>query len=116
VPAQAVSPARLDTDTPVARLARFFPSASPLRLPVSLTRLGAGGGALNENIVIEFGTPKEVLFATALPLEFADELRLENSDRTFSAEVSVVAVQYQSGKTVVAARFLRDIPNWIVKP
>jgi hypothetical protein len=28
----------------------------------------------------------------------------------------VVAVQYQPGKTLVAARFKRDVPNWIVKP
>jgi hypothetical protein len=116
LPSQAVSQVRTGADSAVARLARFFPSASPVRLPVFLTRLGVGGGALNENIVIEFGTPKEVLFATELPLEFADELRLENSDRSFAAEVSVVAVQYQSGKTVVAARFMREVPNWIVKP
>ena len=116
MPTQAVSQVRLGAESAVARLARFFPNASPVRLPVFLTRLGVGGGALNENIVIEFGTPKEVLFATELPLEFADELRLENSDRTFAAEASVVAVQYQSGKTVVAARFTRDVPNWIVKP
>lgn len=116
MPSPAVSPARTGSESVVARLARFFPNASPVRLPVFLTRLGVGGGALNENIVIEFGTPKEVLFATELPLEFADDLRLENSDRSFSAEVSVVAVQYQSGKTVVAARFMRDVPNWIVKP
>jgi len=27
-----------------------------------------------------------------------------------------VAVQYHPGTTVVAARFLSSVPNWIVKP
>jgi hypothetical protein len=30
-------------------------------------------------------------------------------------EASVVAVQYHPGKAVVAARFMTDVPNWIVK-
>jgi hypothetical protein len=29
--------------------------------------------------------------------------------------VSVVAVQYHPGKTVIAARFRGEVPNWIVK-
>jgi len=27
-----------------------------------------------------------------------------------------VAVQYHKGSTIVAARFLNAVPNWIVKP
>jgi hypothetical protein len=27
-----------------------------------------------------------------------------------------VAVQYHPGTTIVAARFLTSVPNWIVKP
>ena len=69
-----------------------------------------------ENTVIEFGTPREVLFGCATPLEFADIVRLRNSDGSLDVEASVVAVQYHPGKTVVAARFLSEVPNWIVKP
>jgi hypothetical protein len=69
-----------------------------------------------ESTVIEFGTPREVLFACATPLDFADVLHLRNSDGSLDVEASVVAVQYQPGITVVAARFLREVPNWIVKP
>jgi hypothetical protein len=65
--------------------------------------------------VIEFGTPHEVLFACNTPLEFADVLHLRNSDGSLDVEASVVAVQYQPGKTIVAARFRGDVPNWIVK-
>jgi hypothetical protein len=100
----------------VSKLAQFFPNATPVRIPVNLTRVNLGGGQFSESTVIEFGTYKEVLFSSALPLEFADKLRIQNPDGTLDIDVSVVAVQYDCGKTAVAARFLKDVPNWIVKP
>lgn len=104
----------------VAGLARFFPEASPVRMPVQLARVLQGSepaaAHFSESIVIEFGTPREVLFACNTPLEFGDDLRLRNSDRSFDVAASVVAVQYQPGNTVVAARFRGEVPNWIVKP
>jgi len=101
----------------VANLARFFPEAAPVRIPVQLARNIESGEAadFSESTVIEFGTPREVLFASKTPVEFADVLRVRNSDGSFDEEVRVVAVQYQPGKTIVAARFLDDVPNWIVK-
>ncbi len=66
--------------------------------------------------MIEYGTPREVLFAARIPLEFADRLRLQNSDGSLDTEASVVAVQYHNGNTVVAARFTQEVANWIVKP
>jgi hypothetical protein len=104
----------------VAGLARFFPEATPVRIPVQLMHCGSelhvSFADFTESTVIEFGTPKEVLFACNSPLEFADRLRLRNSDGSLDVEASVVAVQYHPGKTVVAARFLAEVPNWIVKP
>jgi hypothetical protein len=102
--------------TVVARLAKFFPHATPVRLPVRLFRGTDVATTASETTVIEFGTAQEVLFASALPLEFAETLRLKNSDGSLDAEASVVAVQYHNGRTAVAARFVRDVPNWIVKP
>jgi hypothetical protein len=100
----------------VAGLARFFPEAAPVRIPVQLARtVEAGSTEFTESTVIEFGTPREVLFACNTPLEFADVLHLRNSDGTLDIEASVVAVQYHPGNTVVAARFLSAVPNWIVK-
>src|SRR5262249_54866198 len=49
---------------------------------------------LSENTVIEYGTAREVLFASALPLEFEDRVHLENADGSLEAEAHVVAVQY----------------------
>jgi hypothetical protein len=68
-----------------------------------------------EQTIIEFGTSQEVLFSSKLPLEFADILQLQNSDGTLNAQACVVAVQYNSGHTAVAARFTQQVPNWIVK-
>jgi hypothetical protein len=99
----------------VAKLAKFFPQATPVRIPVKLTRVG-GGSETGESTIIEYGTAQEILFAARGPLEFADRLRVQNSDRSLDAEVSVVAVQYHNGKTAVAARFTENVANWIVKP
>jgi hypothetical protein len=114
----ATAPSRSTPDaSPVASLARFFPEATPVRIPVHLARTIEPGASADfgESTVIEYGTTREVLFACKAPLEFADVLRLRNSDGSLDVEVSVVAVQYQPGSTLVAARFLRDVPNWIVK-
>jgi len=113
----------------VSRLAKFFPEATPVRIPIKLSRThgnGNGGGngdgtaRENENVffqetVIEFGTPREVLFVVDRPLEFADRVLVESNDGSLRAEASVVAVQYHPERTVVAARFLKHVPNWIVK-
>jgi len=117
---QATGMSRNPGESAVAGLARFFPEATPVRIPVQLARRlnpeGSPDTNFSESTVIEFGTPREVLFACASPLEFADVLRLRNADGSLNVEAAVVAVQYHPGKTVVAARFLSEVPNWIVKP
>src|SRR5271170_8065201 len=112
---------RMGQGSTVADLARFFPEATPVRIPVEFTRRSSnsvgsqpGGAGVQESTVIEFGTSREVLFACAAPLEFADVLRLRNSDGSLDTEASVVAVQYHPGRTIVAARFTAAVPNWIV--
>jgi hypothetical protein len=114
---QATAHSRTAQVSPVADLARFFPEATPVRIPVQFrrTRSQPGSAEAEESTVIEFGTCREVLFACVTPLEFADVLRLRNSDGSLDTEASVVAVQYHAGTTIIAARFLREVPNWIVK-
>ena len=123
----------------VSRLAKFFPHATPVRIPVKLSRthsqsdqspvaVGNGKGNNNakatlaetgnvflEDTVIEFGTPDEMLFTVDHPLEFADHVLVESNDGVLRAEGSVVAVQYHPNRTAVAVRFLKKVPNWIVK-
>jgi hypothetical protein len=141
VPNQATARA-LEPDI-VSRLARFFPDATPVRIPIKLSRTqssnngnGNGNGNSNgsrngngdqtadeqatENVffqdtVIEFGTPQEVLFVLDRPLQFADRVLVESNDGSLYAEGFVVAVQYHLERTAVAVRFLKHVPNWIVK-
>jgi hypothetical protein len=116
LPNQATAPARATQPELVGRLAKFFPQATPVRIPVKLSRAeGTESDNERSDTVIEFGTPCEVLFATDRPLEFADRVLLESKDGSFRVEASVVAVQYHTNRTVVAARFLKNVPNWIVK-
>lgn len=89
-----------------------------MRIPVQFTRNSATNDkpTAQESTIIEFGTPREALFACTTPLEFADVLRLRNADGSLNTEAAVVAVQYHPRTTIVAARFLTPVPNWIVKP
>ena len=129
MPNQATARAR-ESDI-VSRLASFFPGATPVRIPIKLSRHtgnghgngnGDGDRSAHENktvffqdTVIEFGTPREVLFVVDRPLDFADSVLLESKDGSLHAEGAVVAVQYKPEWTVVAVRFLEPVPNWIVK-
>ncbi|HKB98785.1 MAG TPA: hypothetical protein VKD23_08365 [Terriglobales bacterium] len=113
----------------VSRLARFFPEATPVRIPIRLSRTQSNGNGVqtareregeSENVffqdtVIEFGTGREVLFVLDRPLEFADRVLVESNDGSLHAEAFVVAVQYHLDRTAVAVRFLKHVPNWIVK-
>ncbi|MGA2412946.1 MAG: hypothetical protein ABSF59_00770 [Candidatus Sulfotelmatobacter sp.] len=121
------APARAAQASMVAELARFFPEATPVRIPVECRRIPhancvdgsfeAAGleGKAPESTVIEFGTSREVLFACPTRVEFGDWLRLRNRDGSLDTEVEVVAVQYRPENTIVAARFVKEVPNWIVK-
>jgi hypothetical protein len=103
-------------ETCVQTFARLFPTASAVRLPIRVLKAGNGRKRLEERTVIEFGTEREVLFASRLPLEFEDQIRMVNSDGSFDARASVIAVRYHEGQKAVAARFLRTVDNWIIKP
>lgn len=102
-------------ETGLDQLAQFFSEAIPLRIPVQVTARLRSGRMLRESALIEFGTASEVLFASALPLEFEDRVRLENSDGSLAAEAAVVAVRYHEGPRAVAARFSTKVANWIVQ-
>ena len=125
MPNQASATARALESDFVSRLARFFPDATPVRIPIQLScangqsngKPGANGHAWSalQETVIEFGTPREVLFLVTEPLEFADHVLVESKDGSLRAEASVVAVQYHPERTAVAARFVKNVPNWIVK-
>jgi hypothetical protein len=106
----------LADQTCIEKLAQLFPGVSPVRIPVCVTTAVTGGRHLQEHTVIEFGTAHEVLFASSLPLEFEDQVRLVNSDGSLDARATVVAVRYHSRGKAVAVRFVKEVGNWIIKP
>jgi hypothetical protein len=105
----------LERPSCVEKLAELFPNASPVRIPVRLSTVGSGRRQLHEQVLIEFGTAQEVLFGSTLPLEFENRVRLVNSDGSFDAQATVVAVRYHGGGKAIAARFVGDVANWIIK-
>lgn len=112
---RTVTEAPADGETCIEKLAQLFPSASPVRIPVCVTALGAHR-RLQEQTTIEFGTAQEVLFASTLPIEFEDRLRLANADGSLDAQATVIAVRYHGGRKAIAARFAGEVGNWIIKP
>jgi hypothetical protein len=116
VPHQAEMASAAPGETCVQTLARLFPTASAVRLPVRVVKTGNRRKRFEEHTVIEFGTEREVLFASSLPLEFEDQIRVLNSDGSFDARATVIAVRYHEGRKAVAARFLRHVENWIIRP
>jgi hypothetical protein len=98
------------------RLARFFPRATPVRVPVLITALRAGRTRLREATVVEFGGSEHAIFLSSLPLEFDDKVRIERDRNGGTADAKVIAVQYHEGRKAVAVRFLQGPCAWVTQP
>ena len=103
--------------TCVEKLAQLFPD----RVTCALARARDGARErrqrhLQEQTVIEFGTAHEVLFASVLPLEFEDRVRLAEfrwlARRRRDRRCCSLSRWPQSG----GARFVGEVGNWIIKP
>jgi hypothetical protein len=97
-------------------LARFFPRANAVRVPVQITALRAGSTSLREATVVEFGGSEHAIFLSSLPLEFDDKVRIERERNGSAADARVIAVQYHEGRKAVAVRFLEGPCAWVTKP
>jgi hypothetical protein len=110
----AVSEHELDC---AGQLARFFPGATPVRIPVQVIALRGGGAKLREATVLEFGGAEHAIFLCSLPLEFEDHVRVErDSRRGRTADATVVAVQYHEGRKAVAVKFTQGLCDWVMQP
>lgn len=98
------------------RLARFFPRATPIRVPVLITALRGGSARLREATVVEFGGSEHAIFLSSLPLEFNDPIRIERDRNGCTADAKVIAVQYHEGRKAVAVRFLQGPCAWVTQP
>ena len=99
------------------QLARFFPGAAAVRVPVQVTALRGGRARLREATVLEFGGTQHAIFLSTLPLEFEDRVRLErDSNGAAVADATVVAVQYHEGRKAVAVKFTQGLCDWVTQP
>jgi hypothetical protein len=98
------------------QLARFFPQATSVRVPVQVTALRGGHTKLREATVLEFATSGVAIFVSTLPLEFDDRVRLERDNKGRTADATVIAVQYHEGRKAVAVRFSQGPCEWVTQP
>ena len=98
------------------QLARFFPQAAAVRIPVQVTALRGGRTKLREAATVEFAAPDFAIFLSTLPLEFDDRVRLERDRKGRAAEATVIAVQYHEGRKAVAVKFAQGPCDWVTQP
>ena len=98
------------------QLARFFPQAAPVKIPVAVISTRGGTSHLREATVVEFSSADHAIFLSTLPLEFGDLVKLEATVKGIFTEATVEAVQYHEGSKAVAVKFLTGRGNWVVRP
>jgi hypothetical protein len=96
------------------QLARFFPQARPVRIPVQVTASRGGKTRLREAALVEFGGPEHAIFLSTLPLEFDDRVQIEATGEGSPTQATVVGVQYHEGRKAVAVRFTQGPCDWVV--
>jgi hypothetical protein len=96
------------------QLARFFPGVTAVRLPVQVTALRGGATRLREASLVEFASLEHAILVSSLPLEFDDKVRIEGSRKAYTADATVVAVQYHGGQKAVAVKFLHGPNHWMM--
>ena len=107
---------QLEAQGCVEQLARFFPQALPVRLRAQVSAVRSGSSKLHELVTLEFAAPDCAIFASTLPLEFDDRVRLEREGKSRKAEATVIAVQYHDGRKAVAVKFTQGPCDWVMLP
>ena len=98
----------------VVELARFFPGAQTLQIPVKLSKTGKD--AATEETVIEFGTATEILFASELSLDFDEIVQVRSDNGLLNATAKIVAMRFYRGKMAIAGLFEEErVAGWTVK-
>jgi hypothetical protein len=100
----------------VEQLARFFPQALPIRLRAQVSAVRSGSAKLQESVTVEFAAPDCAIFASILPLEFDDRVRMEREGKSRKAEATVIGVQYHAGRKAVAVKFTQGPCEWVTLP
>jgi len=97
------------------RLVELFPGATPMRIPICVLVPRGNGQGLEEKTGIEYGTSRMVFFESRLPLEMDDSFHLRNSDGSLDADAIVVGLHFSKSCRAIAARFVTEVRNWILR-
>jgi hypothetical protein len=108
-----VSLDRSDNNGGTLRLASFFPDALPMHVPARLYREELASTGIP--VVIEYGTPREVILSCEAVLEFGESVRLTSRRCSLAANARVIAVQFGGSEPAFAVRFTAGAENWIIK-
>jgi len=95
------------------QLARFFPRAIPIHVPVQVTALRPGKQNLTERAILEYRAGEHAIFVCSLPLEFDDRLRLEPHGGGTPLKGAVIGLRYHDGSKAVAVRLDRNSGDWM---
>jgi len=97
------------------RLARFFSDVVRLDSEQLFALSQASSSYSREAVAVEFAGAENVIFSSTISLEFGDRIRLQDrSGNKFEAKV--IAVQYQDGRTAVAAQILNGQFSGVSRP
>jgi len=107
--------ALLEEKCGLRRLVELFPGATPMRIPICVLVPRGKGQGLEEKTGIEYGTSRMVFFESRLPLEMDDKVHLRNSDGSLDADAIVVGLHFSEGRRAIAARFVSEVRNWILR-
>jgi hypothetical protein len=105
-----------ETQGCVEQLARFFPQTLPVNLQAQVSAVRSGDAKLHESVTVEYAAPDYAIFASTLPLEFDDRVRLEREGNSRKAEATVIAMQYHAGRKAVAVKFTQGPCEWVTLP
>lgn len=97
------------------RLVELFSETTPVRIQICVVVPRGKGQGLEEKTEIEYGTSRMVFFESRLPLELDDKFRLRNSDGSLDADAIVVGLHLSEGRRAIAARFVSEVRNWILR-
>jgi hypothetical protein len=95
----------------LSSLAEQFLNVVPVYVRVQVSGTDSLGRAFAEQTALEYGSPTQVIFSSAIPLQTGDTVRITSLDGSIDITGTVAAAQYQHDKLAVAVRFASPMPD-----
>jgi hypothetical protein len=106
----------LEASSGSAELARFFPGVRRVRIRAVLKPRRSLSGTVSETVIVEYAGARQVIFLSALPLEFDDLVQLQPAQGKANSDGRVIAVQYHHDHKAVAVQLANADTSWVNRP